>query len=234
MKTKLWEKLETQHFIFYSKPLSFAFQNIERLADEREQAFEELNKIFRVELLEQIRWFFFPSRDEGIKLLGSLNPGQAIPAALTIFTIYNEKEDSTPGHELVHILSFYWQNGFTSSYKFLSEGLARYLDKSRRDNHLEAKTLKDEGKLIPFAQIISPVDFKAQDSFITYRQSASFVGFLIENYGWQKFEKLWLIKNNLEDNLQEIYQKTLKEIEAEWKGFIDKKGLGQGSNNNHA
>lgn len=224
MSVKLWTKFETEHFLFYSIPHSFASQNIKRLANEREQAFGELNKIFKVELLEQIRWFFFPSREEGLKLLSNLDPSQAIPAALTIFTVYSEKLDSTPGHELAHILSFYWQNGFTNSYKLLSEGLARYLDQTRHDNHLEAKTLKDEGKLIPFARIISPADFKAQDPFITYRQSASFVGFLIENYGWQKFGKLWLVKNNLEDNLKEIYQKTLEEIEAEWKGLIDKKG----------
>lgn len=221
----LWEKKESEHFVFYYFPNSYTQQIIDRLIEEREKAFNSLNANFKVTLPEKIRWYFFPSREQGLKLLSSLSPNQAIPAALTIFTVYGEKDgkvyDSTPGHELTHVLSFYWDNYLTLSYKFLSEGLARYLDQTKRDNHQLAKELKDNNQLIPFLKILSPQSFKSHDPAVTYIQSASFIGFLIEQFGWGKFKKLWLIKDYLEGEIEKIYGHSLPNLESQWMEFLD-------------
>ncbi|KKR52900.1 MAG: hypothetical protein UT91_C0037G0004 [Parcubacteria group bacterium GW2011_GWA2_40_23] len=183
MTEKLWDKLETENFIFFYPPKGFVKENIQRLSMGREKAFLTLNKIFQVQLPEKIRWFFLESEEKGIKLLGDVSPNQALAPILTIFTVYNEKHDSTPGHELTHILSFYWNSGFTNSYKFLSEGLARSLDQSSRD---------------------------------------SFVKWLIDDYDWEKFAKVWLVKNDLSLAMEKIYGASLEKLENFWLEFLSR------------
>ncbi|MBU0708480.1 hypothetical protein KJ596_01865 [Patescibacteria group bacterium] len=221
MESNLWEKVESEHSIYYFFPSSYAHKICDRLVKEREAAYEKLNSIFKVVLSEKIKWYFFPSREEGVRLLGTLSPEQAIAPALVIFTVYNEHHDSTPEHELVHILSFYWNSGLTHSYKFLSEGLAGYLDSSVKGKHELARKLKVDGKLISFKKIITSTDFKSNDPDITYIQSASFVRFVIEEYGWSKFSKLWLVKGNLGSEMGKIYGLDLEDIEREWLNFLE-------------
>ena len=222
MTEKLWDKLETENFIFFYPPKGFVKENIQRLSMGREKAFLTLNKIFQVQLPEKIRWFFLESAERGIKLLGDVSPNQALAPILTIFTVYNEKHDSTPGHELTHILSFYWNSGFTNSYKFLSEGLARSLDQSSRDHHALAKKLKNENKIISFFKILSPQDFNAANPDITYIQSASFVKWLIDDYDWEKFAKVWLVKNDLSLAMEKIYGASLEKLENFWLEFLSR------------
>jgi len=220
MTEKLWNKLETENFIFFYPPKGFVEENIQKLSVEREKAFLTLNKIFQDQLPEKIRWFFLESGERGIKLLGDISPNQALAPILTIFTVYNEKHDSTPGHELTHILSFYWNSGFTNSYKFLSEGLARSFDQSGRNHHALAKKLKNENKIISFSKILPPQDFNAADPDITYIQSASFVKWLIDNYGWEKLAKVWLVKKDLLSETEKIYGISLEKLENLWLGFL--------------
>lgn len=216
MTEKLWDKLETENFIFFYPPKGFIAENLQRLSVEREKALLTLNKIFQVQLPEKIRWYFLESEEKGVKLLGDVSPNQALAPILTIFTVYNEKHDSTSGHELTHILSFYWNNGFTNSYKFLSEGLARSLDQSGRNHHALAKKLKTENRIISFAKILSPQDFNAVDPDITYIQSASFVKWLIDNYGWGKFARIWLVKKDLSSEMDGVYGTSLENLENRW------------------
>jgi len=222
MNKNLWKKLESEHFIFYARPHSYAHTILQNLSSERERAFLTLNKIFQVQLPEKIRWFFLESAERGIKLLGDVSPNQALAPILTIFTVYNEKHDSTPGHELTHILSFYWNSGFTNSYKFLSEGLARSLDQSSRDHHALAKKLKNENKIISFFKILSPQDFNAANPDITYIQSASFVKWLIDDYDWEKFAKVWLVKNDLSLAMEKIYGVSLEKLGNFWLEFLSR------------
>jgi hypothetical protein len=221
MNNRIWGKKESQHFVFYFFPDSYASEIIERLIDERELAHRKLNEIFQVELFEKIRWYFFPSREEGVDLLGGASPSQAIPVALTIFTVYGKVEgkvyDSTPGHELTHILSFYWDGlNRLSPYRFLSEGLARYLDQTKRDNHSLAQELKKQNKLIRFEDILSLQDFVDHDPYIVYVQSASFVQFLIESHSWEKFKQLWKVENDIDQHMVEILKKSLLDLQIEW------------------
>ncbi|MEZ7885606.1 MAG: hypothetical protein QMB39_10120, partial [Bacteroidales bacterium] len=53
---------------------------------------------------------------------------------------------------------------------------------------------------------------------IGYTVSGSFVGFLIEKYGSQKFLKLWTSYHNFES----VYGQKLSALESEWRDFLSK------------
>ncbi|MBM4401732.1 MAG: hypothetical protein FJ044_00610 [Candidatus Cloacimonetes bacterium] len=220
MFKNLWQKKESRHFTFYFFPHSFAAGNIGKIISERETAYQKISKFLGVDTPEKIRWYLFPSYEKGKELLGNLEPNQAIAATSTIFTIHSEHHQQTSGHELTHILSFYIDTTRTNSYKFLSEGLACYLDQSGKDYDCLAKELFDSNKIIPSKEIIDVNDFNKKDPKITYSQSASFVKFLIENYGLEKFKGLWVVKKNLKEEFQSIYQIEFEKIEKEWLEFL--------------
>ena len=216
MFKNLWQKKESLHFIFYFFPHSFASENIKKIIAERETAYQKISQFLGVDIPEKIRWYLFPSYEEGKQLLGGLSPSRAESATLTIFTVHGEHQQQTSGHELTHILSYYIDNACTNSYKILSEGLACYLDQSDKNYHSITKELLNANNLIPLGEIIDVNDFNAKDPKITYPQSASFVKFLIENYGLDKFKELWVIRKNLKEEFQKIYQQEFNEVEKEW------------------
>lgn len=221
MFKSLWQRKECSRFIFRFLPHSFAATNIKEIIAERERAYQKISRLLEVDFKEKIHWYLFPSYEDGKRLLGTLEPNQAIPASLTIFTIHSEHHQQTPGHELTHVLSFYINNASSNSYKFLSEGLACYLDQSGKDYHAVGHNLLNQNQLIPLDKIIDLNDFKKYDPKITYPQSASFVKFLIENYGWKKFKILWLIKKNLKGEFQKIYHKNFEDVENDWLNFLN-------------
>lgn len=221
MLKSLWQKRKSSHFTFCFFPHSFAAINIKGVIVEREKAYQIISQFLSVDIPEKILWYLFPSYEEGKRLLGTLEPNQAIPASLTIFTIHGEHHQQTPGHELTHILSFYINDAYTNSYKFLSEGLACYLDQSGKDYHAVSHNLLNQNQLIPLDKIIDLNDFRKYDPKITYPQATSFMKFLIENYGWERFKTLWLVRKNLKEEFQKIYHKNFEEVEYDWLNFLN-------------
>lgn len=212
-----WLTKETAHFVFYylKHPKLKKVELEEKfrpLIEKREAAYDIISKYLSVQLKNKINFYFFPSREAGAELLGGLAPNQALPGIYTIFS----RMEQTPGHELAHVLSFYMGKRFTNSYAFLSEGLACHLDQTGWDYHRSAKKLLGEKKLVPFKKIADSIDFKKADSEITYPQCGSFVKFLIDTYGLEKFKKLWVVRKNIQNEFQKIYRGSLGVVEAKW------------------
>ncbi|WP_139205944.1 MULTISPECIES: hypothetical protein [unclassified Bacillus (in: firmicutes)] len=65
------------------------------------------------------------------------------------------------------------------------------------------------------------VEFKDLSlQWMSYTHAGSFVTYLIETYGLEKFEKVYN-QSSLDKKFQEIYGKTTEELEKEWLLFID-------------
>jgi len=56
--------------------------------------------------------------------------------------------------------------------------------------------------------------------WMSYTHSASFIKYLIDTYGLEKFEKIYNEKD-LANKIEEIYGKTISEIENDWVAFIN-------------
>ena len=131
-------------------------------------------------------------------------------------------------HEVTHIVAKHSDN------RFFSEGLAVYFQQRFGEDrgfpdfggplHILVNSYIESKQFIPLSNLQYNNDiFRAVGTHnrkIAYAQAGSFFGFLLEKYGEQKLSTL---HNSWSLNYKKVYGKSMKELEAEWKGFISKK-----------
>ncbi len=150
--------------------------------------------------------------------------------------LYGIQENQYPlVHELTHSLLGYGNNFDASSGYFAQEGFASYMEdkygKQQLYSHKLMKYFIDSNKLIPISKLIDP---NQDDSYfrpaltnqeesilqwMSYTHSASFITYLIDTYGLEKFEQLYN-EEDLAKKTEEIYGKNISEIENDWVVFI--------------
>ncbi|MGY3188877.1 peptidase MA family metallohydrolase [Lysinibacillus sp. TE18511] len=168
-----------------------------------------------------------------------LNEGNEISWGLrSKILLYGIREDRYPlVHELTHSLLGYGNNFEKSSGYgyFTPEGFATYMEekygKINSYSHQFMKSFIDTNKLIPIRNLIDPnqddsyfrPDLTSQTGdtlmWMSYIHSASFIKYLIDTYGLEKFEKIYNEKN-IGEKIEEVYGKSISEIENDWIGFI--------------
>ncbi|WGT41487.1 hypothetical protein QH639_12115 [Lysinibacillus sp. 1 U-2021] len=148
------------------------------------------------------------------------------------------QEDSYPlVHEMTHSLLGYGNNFGSDHGYFTQEGFASYMEEQygKKEQFSFEKFMKhylDSDKLIPISKLIDPnqddVYFRPALSSeeqnrvmmeMSYTHAASFVKFLIDTYGLEKFEHIYNEKE-LAQKLEEVYGKSSSELEKEWLAFI--------------
>lgn len=213
-----WEQVNTDNLIFnFLKVANFSSRDKENFISKRETTYYNISNLLQITIELKITYFVFPTdRNICLQYMPYFAPNQALAGLFMIFSRINQSS----GHELTHVLSYYINNSFHYSYKILSEGLATWLDQSSKDHHQMASDLVAEGEIIPFNSIIGDSNFKAVDARITYPQCASFVGFLLDNYGIEKFKSIW-VKEDLRDKIKHVYGKELENLELQWHKFLD-------------
>lgn len=152
--------------------------------------------------------------------------------------LYDIKDDRYPlVHEMTHSLLGYGNNFDTSSGYFTQEGFASYMEQKygndKINSHRLMKYFMDSNKLIP---IIKLMDMNYASSYfrpnltnpieesilmaLSYNQSNSFVTYLIDTYGIEKFEQIYNEKE-LDKKIEEVYGKNIDELEKEWIAIIN-------------
>ncbi|HKK21506.1 MAG TPA: hypothetical protein VJ983_08545, partial [candidate division Zixibacteria bacterium] len=108
---------------------------------------------------------------------------------------------------------------FGYSAPFLSEGFAGYYSFSVYD----MKQIFKENKQIPLKNLMATHDYYTANAGVADRTVASFVKFLIDQYKIDKFLKLYTAADdlNLQSAIESTYGKSLRQLETEWKTFVD-------------
>lgn len=127
-------------------------------------------------------------------------------------------------HETIHLLD--QQIATSGRLTFLAEGLAVWGSGGHykpEDLNGRAAALVATGFYIPLPQIID--NFYPVQHEIGYLEAGAFVQYLVETYGWEKFRELYSSYKNAPDGqdaaqldqfLQQIYGKSLVQIEQDW------------------
>ena len=128
----------------------------------------------------------------------------------------------------------------------LEEGLAEYIQKAVGNEtnqnydivfHKHVKAFIAYGKVIPLQRLLvddflevvtnpqdgNPDDKNYEQTFriwMYYTQAASFVTFLVEQYGWGKLEKCFY-EEDLHAAFYNNYNKTLEQLESEWHHYVE-------------
>jgi hypothetical protein len=125
-------------------------------------------------------------------------------------------------HEATHVLD----RGFASAHAtLLAEGLAVYASGGHfREEPIpqRAAALLALDRYIPLAELAD--DFYPQQHETGYLEGASFVGYLVERFGWESFKAFYgdLTNNDagqaamIDAALQDHFDMTLEQAEADW------------------
>ncbi len=134
-------------------------------------------------------------------------------------------------HELVHVVDLYqWTLAASLA---LREGLAVAGDVAARpfsllDPHLVCKGLLIENALIPLGNLLAINDRLsltfAENQMLIYQEGASFVQFLIAQYGLSLFRDFYKVSYlpvaSLQEEARQTYGKDLSSLEEEWLRFL--------------
>jgi len=220
LKSKLAFQIETKHFRFNfsEKPDDGEADYIRKSA---EYYYEELREFYKTEPKEKIEAFVFSSRKEKKEIFGAGNADVAKPWLGQIY-LTKESLHSTLKHETSHIFtSEFGKYIFKVADRFnpaLIEGIASASDNSYDDYdiHYIVNTAYKTGYKISITELFSGFNFFNQASSASYVIAGSFIKYLVDKYGIDKFKLLYS-----DTDFPKYYKKNISELNAEYLIFLD-------------
>jgi hypothetical protein len=205
-----WEEYESDHFIFYCTPGHLTADEMAAIAENQEALFQELSGLLGVDYQGKITYYLYGNREDFQGIPGAYCSGSTV-TYLCIFCVDICKGGLHDSHELTHALA----NTIGFQHGLLAEGLAIYVEDyimAHQNPHAIVKILFSEGRLTPLEDIME--DFWC-DVLFDYDISGSFTLFLIETYGMDMYKVLYSKPLGYEA-FEEVYGKSLDELEGEW------------------
>jgi len=227
------EKRGTEHFDIYYFKDSTAEREIDQIAEQKDKGFREICRFLDRDSDIRIRMVLF--EDGQTKHAETGHQGMGWAYGSTIVEVHNEQERLDPYHETTHVL----MRPFGSPPALFNEGFAVYMSERLGAHALEdlsgglatiyerVRELKRKGEWIELEELITYTEIGSRESRppVAYAEAASFVKFLIDKYGKDKFLQTYKNLRNSDDKtvqrknikaLQQIYGKSLSELETEW------------------
>ncbi|WP_316571013.1 hypothetical protein [Neobacillus sp. YIM B06451] len=187
------------------------------------------------DIKQTIQTDYTPSKKINIHLLEGREFSKGLRADIKLYGVRNGSHPLV--HELTHTLLGYGDNSDSSRGYLSQEGFAVYMEnrfgKQKYPIHKVMKLFLSMEKSIPLNKlidldnddslfrpaIVGPDGFAVQE--MSYYHAASFVTYLIDTYGLEKFEKVY-DQPNLGEKLVSVYGKNVDELEREWLSYIEK------------
>lgn len=226
-------KEESLRYVFYFSKGSLVEKDIKEIIELKEKHYSKILFFLELENDRKIDYYIYSSIKEKALLMGDDSPGNAIWQELEnniskkfeIHVVYSEKCKFVGEHEDTHLLSLPWG---LSIYLFC-EGLAQYMENNfmNKELHSVSKELLNENKLYSIQWLCDNNNWENVEPTIIYPQVGSFIKFLIEYYGKDKFKEVYQNtsrNHNMAKNLfevEKVYFKDINKLEKEWKYFIE-------------
>jgi hypothetical protein len=231
------KKRSTEHFDIYCFEGSTAERRIEQIVQDKERGYKDICGFLGSDPNVHIRLVLF--EDKATKRWETGHQGMGWAYENTIVEVYNKKERLDPFHETVHIL----MGPVGSPPALFNEGFAVYMSQRLGAHALEdlsggqatiderCRELRATGEWIDLAELMSYSEIGSAESRppIAYPEAASFVKFLIDTYGKDKFLQTYktLKNSNRPDvharnavELAAIYGQSLPQLRAAWESTL--------------
>ncbi len=213
---KEWKRYSMGNIEVYYRPNGYVDTNIdiEKWTKKRVEAFNYIIDYFDLTWdYEPIKMFTFDSHLDGAEY--GIEIGFCIPVTREIFATQRQ----SIGHEITHAITMNIGNETWIYSLLILEGVAKLFDMNEEDCDGFAKKLlrKNRDKI----NLVDNSFLKLKRKHRPYWLAASFVKYLLEEYGVETFKK-FISQNKYAENEAFIkyYGKTGKEIEDEWKNYI--------------
>ncbi len=235
------QKRSTPHFDIHYVKGSTAEREIDQIVKRREKGFRDVCSFLGKPSDVRICLVFFENAE--VKRAETGHQGAGWASGRTIVEVYNKQQKLDPYHETVHIL--------TAPYgrppALFNEGIAVYMAERLGAHALalhgpgpaliyaRARELRDKGEWIPLRELLTYTDIGPGWSRpeIAYPEAASFVKFLIDQYGKEKFLEAFKTLKNSQDGavhrknvaiLEQIYGNPLADLEKQWEEALSAPG----------
>ena len=201
-----WAATETEHTTLFEPPDSPRVSLQTRFAENSEEILTKLMELLKLTLPEKIRIYrFITNKDceeatghsagyvDGYRIYTRIGAPMGGALALAAFTSVDPEANS---FELI-------RHGFREAFDHLYDNL-----------HQETSRLRAEGRWLPLQELIASGQITDREAYDA--QSASFVGYLIQRHGIDKFKMLWRSVLELGPSLEKIYGGSVQQIEEDW------------------
>jgi hypothetical protein len=177
--------------LFYDASLGGTW-NPAVVVEDCQRHLKELSTVLKVPFRRKLIVFYFVDSNDVSKIFGELYGATALPRFNAIVIGHSAYVQDTTRHELTHLLAARWQTG---APPLLAEGIATWLGGSSNrwgqsiDSTAQAILLNSPPK---FESLLKRnLFFSKANRTRSYYLAASFTGFLIRQYGWDKYKRLY-------------------------------------------
>ena len=209
---------ETEHFeIFYARELE---TEVEQIAEDCEFQYAQLSAYLMPDgdgLSQKVRAYIYASPDQKKQLIGARGTSVEDPFGHGFHIHKQGFPHPVLKHELAHVFTVPWSPLKVSLKIGLHEGIAVAADWSegKLTAHQWAKAMH-QMEIAPPLSAVMGIGFWGHTGSRSYLLAGSFVRFLVDTYGIEKFKKVFLIGNFVKH-----YGKNLQSLEAEWIDFLE-------------
>ena len=209
---------ETAHFeIFYARELE---AEIERIAEDCEFQYAQLSDYLDPEGTMQsrkVRAYIYASPEQKKRLIGARGTSVEDPFGHGFHIHAQGFPHPVLKHELAHVFTVPWSPLKVSLKIGLHEGIAVAADwdEGKLTGHQWAKAMRQMEVAPPLSGVMG-IGFWGHAGSQSYLLAGSFVRFLVDTYGIEKFKGVFSTGNFLKH-----YAKDLSTLEAEWIEFLE-------------
>ncbi len=208
-----WQTITNAHFTFYFEADTATVPRLAEIQRNSEASRTNILKLIgREDFSERIHVFLIASRSRMKDLMGAEQFGGAIASIRAVFAVVNATNNGCSTHEFCHVIA---AATWGKPERWIDEGFASYSDERWRHRDQIAAQLAEQGRLLPLPTLAE--DFLKHPEGVTYIQSASFLGFVIERFGMEKFRVIW--KRGFK-SIPIVLGRPTAEVEAEWRAHL--------------
>ena len=219
-------RVETDHFILYVDP-SVTADRLKRIVEDHEHRYEQLKAFFEAEPDGKVISYIYRSEAQKARLMGARGTQIARPWAREIHIDGLYVPHRLLKHELAHIFA-----GAKASGPFkvpavagifvnigVIEGIAVAADwrVTELTVHGWAKAMHGLGLMPDLRESLSVLGFWSISSSRAYTAAGSFLRYLVDTYGIDKF---WTLYRS--NSFERAYERSLSELVDEWENFLSK------------
>ena len=208
---------ETAHFeIFYARELETEIENI---VDDCEFQYTQVAAYLTPEgagLSRKVRAYIYASPEQKKRLIGAGSTSVEDPFGHGFHIHAQGFPHPVLKHELAHVFTVPWSPLKLSLNIGIHEGIAVAADwdENRLTPHQWAKAMR-QMEIAPPLSAVMGIGFWGHAGSRSYLLAGSFVRFLVDTYGIEKFKKVFPTGNFVKH-----YERDLQSLEAEWIGFL--------------
>ena len=219
-------RVETDHFILHVDP-SVSEQRLKRIVEDHEHRYRQLTEFFKAKPSGKVVSFVYRNRAQKARLMGARNTQIARPWAREIHIDGFDVPHRVLKHELAHVFASIKGRGLFQVPAFLGifvnigvvEGIAVAADWRVRELtvHGWTKAMQGLGLMPDLRRSLNLFGFWSISSSRAYTVAGSFLRYLVDTYGIEKFWSLYA-----SNSFQRAYGRPLDELVTEWEAFLAK------------